>query len=133
MGGQGEQGWRKGLPGVEDGCVLSREGGGDGSWQAGEGLSVKRTPAGEVGGVVRDLSPPPGQQGGTAAALLMPRMRQVSLGMDLTLQAPCYWAPRGSHMPQAAVAAVQVQMPEAPSIFLSGSELIFLWQDMAGA
>lgn len=49
-GGQGEQGWRKGLPGVEDGCVLSREGGGDGSQQAGEGLSVKRTPAGRWSG-----------------------------------------------------------------------------------
>lgn len=49
-GGQGEQGWRKGLPGVEDGCVLSREGGGDGSRQAGEGLSVKRTPARGVSG-----------------------------------------------------------------------------------
>lgn len=60
-------------------------------------------------------------------------MRQVSLGMDLTLQAPCHWALRGSQVPQAAVAAVQVQMPEAPSIFLSGSELIFLWQDTVGA
>lgn len=112
--------------------MLSREGGGDGSGQAGERLSVKRTPARE--GVVRDLSPPAGAARKNGCCLThatnasgLPRD-----GLDFAGTLPLA-TPGGSHVPQAPVAAVQVQIPEAPSIFLSGSELIFPWQDTAGA
>lgn len=95
--GRGEQGWRKGLPGVEDGCVLSREGGGTALGRLEKGC-LSTAPLPRRG--VRDLSPQPGQQGGTAAALLMPRcVRSPSDGPDFA--GTCHWAPQGSHVHQA--------------------------------